>query len=285
MVQEIITTAIEQLKTSVKEQHELSAVCQQQVNNLRQNYRSFEGFAKKFNPQTQVLFARDERKTIMADYSTLEVLDIAFGENNSSKWITVAITDLNIFCGSKSMSDDQIADIAILIANEYRNLKFSILQLFFYRFKCGYFGKFYGKVDPMVITCALKEFIDECSKKRDNYLAEEYEARQLEDREFQKDVYRCWNNLFQELLEIVVDKHKVILKSIYTERLFIEEKCLLICVTKLQYKLLTDDYQQLYITLIKKHFSELRNVDFKYRISPTSSEDIEDKTKKDNKFE
>ena len=176
------------------------------------------------------------------------------------------------------MTNEQIEDISDFLATEYKDVKFSIFQLFFYRFKRGDFGKFYGKVDPMVITCALKDFVDECARKMDEYLTEEYESRQRENREFREDVYRCWNNLFEELLDNIVDKDKEILQSVYIDRLLIDGKCLLICVTKLQYKLLTDDYLQLYISLIKKHFSELRKVDFKYRIYPTSSEDIEDKT-------
>ena len=278
MEQEIITTAIDQLKTSVKEQQKLSVAVEQQVNNLRANYQSFKNFAIAFNPKTQIEFGRDERKSIMGDYSTLAILDIAFGEQSSSDWLIIAITDLNIFCGSKSMTNEQIEDISDFLATEYKDVKFSIFQLFFYRFKRGDFGKFYGKVDPMVITCALKDFVDECARKMDEYLTEEYESRQRENREFREDVYRCWNNLFEELLDNIVDKDKEILQSVYIDRLLIDGKCLLICVTKLQYKLLTDDYLQLYISLIKKHFSELRKVDFKYRIYPTSSEDIEDKT-------
>lgn len=127
--------------------------------------------------------ACDERKAINEDYSTLAVIDKAYGDNSASMWLAVAITNLNEFCGSKSMTDNQIQELAYIIANEYKDQKFSVLMLFFYKFKCGYFGKFYGKVDPMVITCALKDFVEECEHKRQRYLEEEAEQRRQQEAE------------------------------------------------------------------------------------------------------
>lgn len=250
----------------------------QKAQNLKKSYPSFKDFYTRYSPLRQEEFAVDERETIMADYSPVSVLDAAYAPGCAASWINFALAELNTFAGAKNIDDNQTLSLARIIVREYGDMKISMFQLFFYRFKCGDFGKFYGMVDPMVITCALKDFVADCERKRQEYLNEEYEARQREDREFREDVYRCWNNLFEELLDNIVDKDKEILQSVYIDRLLIDGKCLLICVTKLQYKLLTDDYLQLYISLIKKHFSELRKVDFKYRIYPTSSENIEDKT-------
>ena len=78
------------------------------------------------------------------------------------------------------MDDGQTESLAYLLAQEYRDMKYSVMQLFFFRFKCGDFGKFYGKVDPMVITCALKDFVNKCDMKRQKFLNEEYEERSAE---------------------------------------------------------------------------------------------------------
>ena len=113
----------------------------------------------------------------MEGYSTLGMLDSAFGPESASSWLVTALANLNKFTGSKNMDDEQTKKLALLLAQEYKNMKYSVMQLFFYRFKCGHFGKFYGKVDPMVITCALKDFAEECEAKRQEYLSEEYLAR------------------------------------------------------------------------------------------------------------
>ena len=103
------------------------------------------------------MFGSDERQSIMGDYSTLATLDMALGVNTASRWLVTLLGNLNMFIGAKNMDDSQTEWLARLLAQEYKDVKYSVIQLFFYKFKCGYFGKFYGMVDPMVITCALKE--------------------------------------------------------------------------------------------------------------------------------
>lgn len=258
-----ITTAIAQLKISAKEQQQLSAAAQLQVSNLRENFQSFKDFAIAFNPQTQVEFGCDERKSIMADYSTLATLDLALGEHSSSNWLTIAITDLNIFSGSKSMTDDQIEDLADFLATEYKDVKFSMMQLFFYRFKRGDFGRFYGKVDPMVITCALKDFVDECARKRDDYLTEEYETRQQEERDFREDVYRKWYEFEGEFFKLIAAVDKEVLSSIFIDKIYYEDKCILLAVTRDQYDLLEGIYISPYAQVFKKYFPDIT---IKYRL-------------------
>ena len=150
----------------------------------------------------------------MNDYSTLALLDKAYGSGAASSWLVPAIANLNIFTGSKNMNDDQTEKLATLIAQEYKDMKYSVMQLFFYRFKCGHFGKFYGKVDPMVIICALKDFAEECEQKREEYQTEEYLNKVDDEDTFRKDVYRYWYNLCQELFSHVNPEDKDTLTSI-----------------------------------------------------------------------
>lgn len=225
-------------------------------------------------------FGRDERKSIMADYSTLAMLDLAFGEDSSSDWLTVAITDLNIFCGSKSMTDDQIADLADFIACEYKDVKFSMMQLFFYRFKRGDFGKFYGKVDPMVITCALKDFVDECARKRDEFLTEEYETRKKEEQDFCEEVYRKWYEFECEFFKRVAAVDKDILSSIFIDKIYFEEKCILLAVTKDQHDFLEGIYLSPYAQTFKKFFPDIT---IKYRLLKTLSNEEKKKATESQK--
>lgn len=59
------------------------------------------------------------------------------------------------------MSPQQVLDCARTISSMYYYLKVSELMLFFFRFKAGKYGRFYGSVDPMAITSALIDFLDE----------------------------------------------------------------------------------------------------------------------------
>lgn len=244
---------------------------QQQVSNLRENFQSFKDFAVAFNPKTQVEFGRDERKSIMADYSTLAMLDMALGENSSSNWLSVAIGDLNIFCGSKSMSNDQIEDLADFIASEYKDIKFSMMQLFFYRFKRGDFGKFYGKVDPMVITCALKDFVEECAKKRDEYLTEEYEAQRKKENETRQGIYKKWHLFFAEFMKEVKEEDKDDLSGVCIEKVFELDNCIRIETTKDQYNLL----EGVYFNTFSRQFQKLLpGISIQYKVKKPSPEAV-----------
>ena len=104
-MEQTLTAVIAQAKTSMQEQRALSISCGQKVASLRESYPSFESFAEANNPDTQIERAADERKSIMGDYSTLEMLDIAYGPEAASSWLVAAIANLNSFAGSKSMDD------------------------------------------------------------------------------------------------------------------------------------------------------------------------------------
>lgn len=58
--------------------------------------------------------------------------------------------------------------------------------MFFFNFKMGKYGKFYGAVDPMVITCALREFMDERNCRIDQ--VENERRRKQEEKEMKNAV-------------------------------------------------------------------------------------------------
>lgn len=206
----------------------------------------------------------------MGDYSTFATLDLAYGENTSVKWLIIQINDLNKFVGSKTMDKNQTRSLSFLLASEYKDVKFSMMQLFFYRFKRGDFGKFYGKVDPMVITCALKDFVEECAKKRDEYLTEEFETRKKEQINFDESAYLAWHHLMTDLLNKVSADDKVILSSISPT---VKGEYLILELTERQYGLMTQTYVSLYTSLIKNYFSQLRQLYFQYQIIPSDAEE------------
>lgn len=123
----------------------------------------------------------------MGDYPTLADICIAYGKTFSFQWLVPQITDLTLFTGAKNLTKEQIRSLAKVVAAEYHYLKVTELLLFFHRFKTGRYGRFYSSVDPMVITCALRDFI-----KERNIFIDQYEREQ--------------NNLQRELIKSNQDK-------------------------------------------------------------------------------
>ena len=246
-----ITTATEAVKTSIKEQSGLSKNCEARANQLSLTFQSFNDFAIRNNPDTQVLFGSDERKAIMEDYSTLEQLDFAFGEGAASSWLVIAIADLNVFSGSKKMDNAQMKSLAGLIALRYKHLKYSVLQLFFYKLKSGDFGKFYGKIDPMVVTCALKDFMNYVDTKTSEFLVESWQ--QLYD-EYDRQVVRHrerWYNFCENLIHTsVTDEQKQLYSGLKCVSFDYKQQVLTLEVTKDEFELLENKHYEHF----SKHF-------------------------------
>ena len=211
----------------------LSESFDQKVHNLTSRFQSYESFNQAFGPDTQAKMARDERHAIMADYSTLETLNFAFGTNAAAGWLNFHIADLNRFAGTKNLSDQQTKELAQIVAQEYKGTKFSVLMLFFYRFKLGDFGKFYGKIDPMVITCSLKDFIASCREKMFQYQEEEFLARQREETRIRDEISLKWFEFHQSLCQrSQSEEQRKAFESIYLYHVDIAKRSLLLAVTK-----------------------------------------------------
>jgi len=59
------------------------------------------------------------------------------------------------------MTIEQMEQTASAIISEYSFLKVSELHLFLHRFKAGRYGTFYGCIDPLQITYALAQFVEQ----------------------------------------------------------------------------------------------------------------------------
>lgn len=114
----------------------------------------------------------------MGDFPTLADINAAYGKGFASDWLMPQIFNLVANCGAKNLTLEQEVELSRIIAAEYYYFKISELLLFFYRFKTGRYGRFYGSVDPMVITCALREF-----RRERNDLIDLYEQQRREDEE------------------------------------------------------------------------------------------------------
>ena len=119
----------------------------------------------------------------MGDYPTLFDICLAYGKTFAEQWLYPQIADLSMFTGAKNLNAEQVKNLASVIAAEYRFLKVTELLLFFHRFKTGRYGRFYGSVDPMVITCALRDFIKERNALLDLYERAEKERIASENKQ------------------------------------------------------------------------------------------------------
>ena len=135
---------------------------QAQSQNSLQKAGEAEAFLQMYNPSYQLEICDDPGKCFFGDFPTLADIKRDYGKNVSMAWLVPQMFNLSEFCGVKEkMSKEQLKDTAYVIATEYYYLKVSELMLFFHRFKAGRYGRFYGNVDPLVITSALREFCEE----------------------------------------------------------------------------------------------------------------------------
>lgn len=117
--------------------------------------------------------AANVEKSFFDDFPTLSQIK-CLGESTPQMWLVPQLVNLSEFCGARDkLTTAQLEDLAYIIAQKYYFLKISELMLFFFQFKSGQYGRFYGTVDPLIITEALKEFCIERGKVIDRHDREE----------------------------------------------------------------------------------------------------------------
>ena len=159
---------------------------------LTVQYGNFSKFLVAFNPDMQYELSADVEDCFFGYYPTLARLDREYCNTASIQWLNIQIYNLNEFCGCKDkMSPQQVLDCARTISTMYYYLKVSELMLFFFRFKAGFYGKFYGSVDPMVITTALSQF---CKERGEANAKHDNDIRMKQISEFKKNAisYEEW---------------------------------------------------------------------------------------------
>ena len=133
-------------------QRKMEAVCRR--------YGNREKFLHQMSPIYQTYAAQNPDKAFFGDAPTLAVINTTYGKNTAVMWLIPQLNNVSRFCGCKERLTDEVTEeLARSIAAEYYYLKTSELMLFLQRFKMGHYGRFYGAVDPLVITTALQDFL------------------------------------------------------------------------------------------------------------------------------
>lgn len=157
-------------------------------------------FGKAMNPDVQVLYGRDPRHAVECQAPMLCVIDAAYGVNAAAVWLAPHLRDLCIYCGVRDkLNEQQLEKVAEIIRYEFGYLKASEMMLFFWRFKAGCYGRFYGIVDPLIIMDALRNgFVPERNRMLEKIEKEqrdaEYQAWLDSDRITLEEYYRRKNN-------------------------------------------------------------------------------------------
>lgn len=119
-------------------------------------------------------------------------VNVTYGKNTSAAWLMPFLYDIGEFSGSREkMTRRQTEELAHIIVSTYGHLKVTEIMLFFWWFKCGRYGNFYGSVDPMVILSSLKKFMCDRNEIIDR---DEREKRRREFEESRKNAitYEDW---------------------------------------------------------------------------------------------
>lgn len=164
--------------------------CRQKTMLLLRKYGDRNGFLEKVNPDVQTAFARHPESCYFGDYPTLSELNNAYGRTMASQWLVAQLTNLSEFSGARDVTAHQLEELSRIVAQEYHWLKITELLLFFYKFKTGCYGRFYGSVDPLAITTALREFVGGRNTAYARHEQEERERIEEEERKAHPPVSR-----------------------------------------------------------------------------------------------
>ena len=116
------------------------------------------------------------------DYPTLSQLK-CYGSNTPQMWLIPQLQNLSEYCGVKEkLTETQLCELSFIIATEYHYFKISELMLFFFRFKSARYGRFYGMIDPLIITTALRDFATERTAEYAHKAQRDRERKEQEDR-------------------------------------------------------------------------------------------------------
>lgn len=127
---------------------------------MLRRYGGKQRFMELFTCGHEKAYCAHAGRCVLGTAPTLGQINAAYGANTSAAWMIPFLWKVSEFCGCKEkFTNDQMEDLAYLIAREYHWLKVTELMLFFWWMKSGRYGKFYGSVDPMVITTALRSFV------------------------------------------------------------------------------------------------------------------------------
>lgn len=125
-------------------------------------FNSPDEFLATYNPDLQYRLAPYPERCFTGKAPTLAAVKTTYGVEIAISWLEAQLHDLAEYAGAKDkLTAAQSVVAANTILSSYYYLNVAEIMLFFFKFKAGKYGKFYGAVDPLTITTALCKFCDE----------------------------------------------------------------------------------------------------------------------------
>lgn len=150
-------------------------------NAITKAYGSREQFLVTFNPDLQREVCSDVKLCLRGGAPSMAQINTTYGEKTATMWLVPQLYNLSEYCGCRDkLQGEPLKDCASVIAMDFYYLTVTEMMLFFHWFKSGRYGRFYGSVDPLVITTSLRSFVKERNQMIERY---EQEQRELEEEE------------------------------------------------------------------------------------------------------
>lgn len=129
---------------------------------IRNRYGSANQFMLTFNKDIQAKVALNHERTYLGTAPSLNLVRLTYSWEVLRVWIMAQLEDINDFVSVQNkLNIQQMEHLAQIISTEYSFLKVTELHLFLHRLKAGRYGIFYGAIDPLKITQALIEFLEQ----------------------------------------------------------------------------------------------------------------------------
>ena len=180
-INESVGDALEKIKSaavgrSVQKPPDVQRKCDAVVT----RYGDFASFMKKFSSDVQEKAGQNIDAVFSGSAPTLAILNQTYGSGSAETFLACHICIVQNFCGiPKKLTEEELFNLGKVIASSFYYLKTSELCLFFLWLKTGKYGKFYGCIDPMVITNGLQQF----AKERVDYITAAENRKHLEEKE------------------------------------------------------------------------------------------------------
>lgn len=162
-------------------------------------------YLSMFSASNMVRYCRAVDRCFTGSAPMLRDLCEAYGENLCVAWLSGLIYDLNEFVGQRQQTPQQSDALAWMLLDEAKQYKLTELMYFFYRYKVGLQGEFYGGVNSNKVLSDLKKFKEVQGEHLSRiYKQQEEERREIERIEQKKQVmsyetylwYTAWKAMY-----------------------------------------------------------------------------------------
>ena len=128
------------------------------------NHGSFIQLSEKFSYLNKNIYVANPIDCFRRDSPSLVRIDITYGRGSAASWLFGVLQSMFAFLGvtDDKFSKEQIYNLSLTIASQYKTLKVAEILLFVSRFEAGKYGRFYGDTSyALTLTEAMNTFMEE----------------------------------------------------------------------------------------------------------------------------